>query len=225
MNSAIIWILAAAVLFVAYCKKQGKTPAEVLGVSGKLPETVNPERDPSLAEPQSPSPERDLSLAEPQSPSPERENPEIEDETYRAMYMITGSNRAYYVSYSNVLYLNNANGKRIAELSLDGTKAKQCTALVERLAADIANQPEDFDLSLYNQFDNLSSEALKFCWIYFHLKGYTIEDINGDEYLMESISQIETDALQKQRKNWSRWATLIRKNRQTLDALINYELA
>lgn len=210
MSSAVIWILAAVVLFVAYCKKQGKTPAEVLGVSG----------DDDMQAVSYP-------VSEPQSPSPEPANPvqELEDETYKAMYMVTGSNRAYYVTYSNVLYLNNANGKRIAELSLDNAKAKQCTALVERLAADIANQPEDFDLSLYNQFDNLSAEALKFCWIYFHLKGYTIEDINGDEYLMESISQIETDALQKQRKNWSRWATLIRKNRQTLDALIDYELA
>ena len=214
MSSAVIWILAAVVLFVAYCKKQGKTPAEVLGVSGNVDtETVSVKSDNPVSVPQSPSPE-------PANPAEE-----LEDETYKAMYMVTGSNRAYYVTYSNVLYLNNANGKRIAELSLDNAKAKQCTALVERLAADIANQPEDFDLSLYNQFDNLSAEALKFCWIYFHLKGYTIEDINGDEYLMESISQIETDALQKQRKNWSRWAILIRKNRQTLDTLIDYELA
>lgn len=212
--NAIIWILAAVVLFVLYCKKVGKTPGEVLGGTNGSSEPAATNTPAEVKVPAKPAAAK----------TEEEPDTEPEDETYAAMYMITGSNKITYVNYANVVYVRNAVGQTAFHLSLNKAQVLKCTALVERLAADMANQPEDFDLNLFNQFDALSAEALKFCWIYFHLKGYTFEDINGEEYLCESISEIETNDLQKQRKNWSRWATLIRKNRQTLDALIGFEL-
>lgn len=211
----IIGAVAALLLFLAYCKKQGKTPGEVVnGLFGKKDGEGAKAGNSQDTGVEDNGTEASAGAA----------TGKVEDlAPYLPGYRITSrQNLSAGVASGTwpyaVIYVNGAKKKQFGFVTNTG-RVNVLKQACENFVTEVRSAPADFDQTLIDKFKTFSDNEMRFCWHYIHQMGYTMTDKNGDEYILDSFSEIADDPVQNCRKNASGYIVLISKYRDFDDEL------
>lgn len=207
-KKVLIGIAALVILFLGYCKYKGKDPKEVINgffkgdeggksTTGTSSQTVNGTEQ------------------------------QVDADLYLPQYRIAATN-----SVSGSITGSWSYAMLTTKYSNGGTKSKTFTGLrttkarieqlveaCDELAQEIRRCPTDFKQDLISRFEAMSAEEIRFCWHLIHQSGWVMTDRNGDEYILESISEIADDPLQNNRVNAAGWIGIIEQYRDYDDEL------
>lgn len=207
-KKVLIGIAALVILFLGYCKYKGKDPKEVINGFFKGNEGGKSTKGTSSQTGTGTEQQVDADLYLPQ---------------YRiaATNSVSGSITGSWNYAMLTTKYSNGGTKSKTFTGLRTTKARieQLVEACDELAQEIRRCPTDFKQDLISRFEAMSAEEIRFCWHLIHQSGWVMTDRNGDEYILESISEIADDPLQNSRTNAAGWIGIIEQYRDYDDEL------
>lgn len=206
----LIGIVALVIMFLGYCKYKGKNPKDVINGFFKGGETT-------------PASGTDAGNANVGTPTEEA----TEADLYLPQYRISATNSVSgsvtgswnYALLTTKYAGGGTKSKTFTGLRTTKTRIDQLVAACDELAQEIRRCPTDFKQDLISRFEAMSAAEIRFCWHYIHQAGWVMTDRNGDEYILESISEIADDPLQNNRVNAAGWIGIIEQYRDYDDEL------